>query len=105
MKTTLNGYDMKLQLRTHGVKKLLIPLIFSPFGIMHQKEKKEEIPTNSLLFLDALPINIITPSSPATSCSSPGIAIIIILVVGVNTDTTLSVSGGGEVALMSHPCL
>jgi len=53
--------------------------------------------------LDALPINIITSSSPATTYSSPGIAIIIILVVEVNTGTTLSVSGDGEVAGTSHP--
>ena len=93
---------MKLQLRTHGVKKLLSPLIFFPFGIKHQKRRKEERPTNSLLLLDALPINIITSSSPATFCSSPGVAIII-LVVEVNTGTTLSVGGGGEVAGTSYP--
>jgi len=53
--------------------------------------------------LDALPINIITSSNPATFYSSPSIAIIIILVVRINTGMTLSVSGGDEVAGTSHP--
>jgi len=55
--------------------------------------------------LDRVPINIITSSSPATFCNSPGIAIIIILIIEVNTGMTLSVSGGGEVARTSHPCV
>ena len=53
--------------------------------------------------MDGLPINIITSSSPATFYNSPNIAIIIILIVEVNTGMTLSVSGGGDMAGTSHP--
>ena len=75
-------------------KKLLTPLIFSPFGIKHQKEEKKKDQHLLVISLDVRPINIITSCSPSTSYSSPGTTITII-VVGVNTCTALTVSSGG----------
>ena len=96
--------NMKLLLQQppHGVEKVVDPSNFLPFGIKHQKKKKKKDQHSLLILLDRVPINIITSSSPATSCSSLGVAIIIILVVKVNTGMTLSVSGGSEVARTSH---
>ena len=76
-------------------KKLLTPQIFSPFGIKHQKREEKKKDQHILIIsLDVHPINIITSSSPSTSCSSPGTTITIII-VGVNTCMALTVSSGG----------
>ena len=69
-------------------KKLLTPLIFSPFGIKHQKEENKKDQHLLIISLDVSPINI------TTSCSSPSTTITII-VVGVNMCMALTVSGGG----------
>ena len=58
-------------------EKLLTPLIFSPFGIKHQKREEKKKDQHLLVIsLDVSPINIIT------SYSSPGTTITII-VIGV----------------------
>jgi hypothetical protein len=86
-------------------KKLLTPLIFSSFGNKHQKsEKRRKKSTNSLL-LDILPVNVVTSTSStstsnhASTRSSPYDTVVV--VVGVDASTSLTVSSGGEASRTS----
>ena len=93
MKTTLNGYKHDSSCSNlHGVKKVVDLSNFLP--LWHKAPKREEKKKDQHLLvisLDVRPINIIT------SYSSPGTTNTII-VVGINTCTTLMVSSGGVVS-------
>jgi uncharacterized membrane protein YgcG len=62
---------MKCNSEHMASKSLLTPLVFSPFGIKHQKAKKRRTTNSLIISLHVLSINTISTSSPATPCNSP----------------------------------
>ena len=78
MKTTLNGYKHDSScsnLLSIASKKLLTPIIFSPFGIKHQKEKKRKRTnthsSSSWMVSQSTSSPPAGPLAPSTSSSPP----------------------------------
>ena len=97
-KTNTHRIGHEAQLLRKVVDPSNFPSNFLP--LWHKAPKREEKKKDQHLLvisLDVRPINIITSCIPSTSCSSPGITITIII-VRVNTCTTLTVSSGGVVS-------
>jgi hypothetical protein len=94
MKTNSQWIRHEAPAVAQSVEKLLTPLIFSPFGNKHQKDEKRRKKSMNSLLLDILLVNVIaSTSSRASTRSSPCATVVV--VVGVDASTSLTVSSGG----------
>jgi hypothetical protein len=92
---------MKLRQQAHGIEKVIDPSNFLPLWQQASKsEEKKKESTNSLLVpLDVIPVNVLATTSPASTSNHPCITVIIV-VVRVDTCTSLMVSSSGVVSGM-----